>query len=314
MVAAHHLAGWAATGGARVTAIAEPDPVRRVGRADTHGIRGYATLAEMLAAETLDAVDIVAPVGAHAALVRDAVEVGLPVMCQKPLTPDLASADRLIAALPPGARVMLHENWRWRRPYRRLKAALSAGEVPVPAAIEMRAESAGLLADDTGRLPALERQPFFAGLERLIVFELLIHHLDVLGFLFGPVTVRDAVLTHRCPQVAGEDRAEIRLTAGPVEALLVGDFMVPGVPVVRDRLRLGPGADWTIDGWTLCLPGRQSEAPDPETLYQESYTATIAHFVACLRSGAPFETDARHGRDLLAIVEEVYRAARDRPA
>ncbi|MEE4213129.1 MAG: Gfo/Idh/MocA family oxidoreductase [Parvularcula sp.] len=310
MVAAHHLAGWGHVDAARVVALAEPDPTRREARARAHDLIGYDSLSHMIAAERLNAVDIVAPVDHHAALVLEAVEAGLAVMCQKPLTPDVASADRLIAALPAGARVMLHENWRWRRPYRQLKAALASGEVGWPQRFDMRVESAGLLPDADGALPALRRQPFFATLERLIVFELLIHHLDVLEFLFGPVRILGATLEHRCDHVVGEDRAEIRLRAGDVEGCLVGDFMVPGSPVVQDRLWIDGGTAPVIDDWSLHLPGKAPVVTDRAGGYQDSYTRTISHFADRIRTGTEFETTVSLGRHLLDLVEHVYSAAK----
>ncbi|MEE4209796.1 MAG: Gfo/Idh/MocA family oxidoreductase [Parvularcula sp.] len=309
MVAAHHLAGWAKVAGGRVVAVAEPDPTRREARARTHGLTGYDSLPHMIEAERLDAVDIVAPVDHHAALVMEAVEAGLAVMCQKPLTPDVTSADRLIAALPAGARVMLHENWRWRRPYRQLKAALVSGEIGMPQGFDMRVESAGLLPDADGTLPALRRQPFFTKLERLIVFELLIHHLDVLEFLFGPVRILGATLEHRCEHIVGEDRAEIRLRAGDAVGCLTGDFMVLGSPIVQDRLWIGGDTDPLIDDWSLHMPGKAPNETDRLSGYQDSYTRTIAHFVGCIRSGTEFETTISRGRHLLDLVERVYGAA-----
>ncbi len=307
MVSQYHLAGWADCPGARVVAIADPNPARATARAASLGLPVYASLAEMRAAERLDAVDIVAPVGAHGALISEVVAAGLPVMCQKPLMPDAAAARRLLSGLPATARVMVHENWRWRRPYRLLKSALDDGRVANPGCFEMQVESSGLLPDALGHYPALVRQPFFADMDRLIVFELLIHHLDTLQFLFGPIEIVSATLAHRCPAVRGEDRAEIELRAGGVPGRLTGDFCVPSRPAMpEDRLRLDGNGGTCVTGWALKIPGTPVDAIDPHVGYQKSYTATIRHFVTCAKRGMPFETPAIDGERLLDIVEAIY--------
>lgn len=311
MVSQYHLAGWAECPGAQVVAIADPARAHADARAAPLGLPAFASLAEMRAAMALDAVDIVAPVGAHGALIAEAVAVGLPVMCQKPLMPDAESARRLLVELPPDARVMVHENWRWRRPYRQLKAALDEGRVAHRDRFEMRVESAGLLLDADGTYPALMRQPFFADMDRLIVFELLIHHLDTLEFLFGPVEIVSAMLDRRCPAVRGEDRAEITLRAGGISGRLIGDFCVSGrPPTPEDRLWLDGSAAPFVEGWILDLPGGGAQAFDPRTGYQQSYSDTIRHFTDALRDGSPFETPATDGARLLDIVETIYASAR----
>jgi predicted dehydrogenase len=48
---------------------------------------------------------------------------------------------------------------------------------------------------------------------------------------------------------------------------------------------------------------------DPLHTYQAPFTAAIRHFVDCLRSGAPFETEAADNLEVLRLVEACYRAA-----
>ena len=52
---------------------------------------------------------------------------GLAVMCQKPLAPTLAAAEALVAAVGGAVPLMVHENWRFRPYYRRLRAWLDEG-------------------------------------------------------------------------------------------------------------------------------------------------------------------------------------------
>lgn len=49
---------------------------------------------------------------------------------------------------------------------------------------------------------------------------------------------------------------------------------------------------------------------DPQVAYLGSYAATIAHFVACLASGAAFETSPQDNLETLRLVEDTLMAPR----
>ena len=180
MVAEHHVRAWKASAGGELIAVCDPDPARASSRAALFGGRSYLDLDEMLASEPLDALDIIAPASLHVPLILAGTDRNLAVMCQKPLAPTAAEASVLMDRLPAGARVMVHENWRWRAPYRALADALALGQVQPVVGFDFRVASSGLLRDADGRYPALERQPFFARLDRFLVIEVLVHHLDTL--------------------------------------------------------------------------------------------------------------------------------------
>ena len=79
----------------------------------------------MLRRETPDVVDIISAPDAHEEHVLLAASLGVPVICQKPMAPTLAAAERMVAACR-YARVpfFVHENWRWQAPIRALKRVL----------------------------------------------------------------------------------------------------------------------------------------------------------------------------------------------
>lgn len=311
MAASHHLMGWQAQPDAQVVAIADPDFQRACALAAGNGdAKAYSDLDAMLAEQPLDAIDIVAPVAVHAPLIEKGAARGIPVMCQKPLTLTLVEGEALLARLSAGARVMVHENWRWRSPYRRLKALLDDRSVARPKGFEFQVTSSGLLANDDGIAPALRRQPFLAHLKRFIVMEVLIHHLDVLRFLFGPVVIKRASLARQSGLTRGEDTARIELEAGGISGTLFGSFVQPDAPPLpTDRMVLDNGNGLVIEGWSITSPRGLAEQWDPAAAYQASYTATIRHFVAATRSVRPYETGLIEAIDALRLVEAVYAAA-----
>lgn len=315
-VTQYHLRAWTALADrVEIVAIADPSAEARATRMSEFAIpKGYADAAGMLADCALDAVDIAAPRAAHAGLVRLAAAHGLAILCQKPLAPTLAEAQELVAGLPPGIRLMVHENWRFRAYYREAAAWLQEGAVGTPFAARLALVTSGMVADAQGRYPALERQPFIRHERRMLVAEILIHHLDTLRMLLGPLKVTACEMRGICPELAGEDTAIVQL-CGP-DGLAVQVFATLAAhghpPVARDRIEiLGPDGALTFEGDELALCGTSARRRrfDLEATYQGSYDATIAHFVDRLADGGAFETSAEDNLRTLELVEACYRLA-----
>ena len=53
----------------------------------------------------------------------------------------------------------------------------------------------------------------------------------------------------------------------------------------------------------------RSQAYDRDQGYQASFDGVIAHFVGCLETSAPFETDAVENLETLRLVEHAYQSA-----
>jgi D-apiose dehydrogenase len=313
-VTQHHLAAWAQHGGrAQVVAIADPDAGRAHERARRFGIAAvHADAATMFGAQPLDAVDIAAPRELHAPLVRLAAAHGLAVLCQKPLAPTLAEAETLVRDVrAAGVRLMVHENWRFRHWYRRVAGWLAQGRLGALRHATMTLLCSGLLPDAEGRLPFIERQPFVARLERALVAEVLVHHIDTLRAWLGELALVDARLGRACAAMAGEDHASLLFaTADGVPVRLLADLSVHGEPPgLVDRLLLvGERATVRLEGPRLRLHGDTEETVELDLAagYQASYDAAIAHFVDALASGAPFETAPEDNLKTLALVEQAY--------
>jgi D-apiose dehydrogenase len=316
-VTQYHLPAWAFHGTrAEVVAIADPSESARGRRAAAFSIAGVHVSAEaMLAAEELDVLDICTPVEAHVPLVQMAAERGIGVLCQKPLATDLREAQKLVAALDPAARVMVHDNWRFRATYRRIKEWIDAGVVGDIRRVQLDYVSSGMIADAFGVRPALVRQPNFRFLPRLLVMEVMIHHLDTLRFLLGDLHLVTAAMARSNAEIIGEDIATLALHSvrhnAPV--LLVGNLAVHGEEQqARDELRIyGSKATIALDGHRLTCTGETNviEEFDPVVTYEGAYRAAIGHFLGGLESGTPFETAPADNLKTLALVEAAYAAA-----
>ncbi len=316
MISWYHLVAWRNAGArARVVAVCDPDPRRAAARADEFGIaRVYQDPAAMLAGETIDALDVASPRETHAGWVEAAADRGIDVLCQKPLTPTLADAEALVERVGSRVRLMVHENWRFRPWYRELRRWIADGLLGEIALARLSSISSGFLPDASGRRPALVRQPFMAKEPRLLIAESLIHHLDTMRFLCGPLRVVGARASRTLAEVVGETQAAIFLeTAAGAPATVIGTMAAPGYPPrPPDRLELiGSTASAILAANELSLLGSRPrvERYDPDAGYQASFDGVIAHFVECLATGAPFETGPADNLETLRLVEHAYWAA-----
>jgi len=273
----------------------------------------YDDVAAMLDSEKPDVLDIATPPAVHRAQAMMAADRGIDILCQKPMTPDLAESEGLVADVGDCVRFMVHENWRFRPQYRQAAGWLADGRVGQLHEFQLTVRSSGLVAPTRSGKPfALVRQPFLAGLKRFIIMELLIHHLDTIRYLVGPVHVRDAAVARVSPDVIGEDLALISLQAdNGALGMVSGNFAAGGFPPLpADRLELiGEKASILFENNILQLRGETEETVefDFAQTYQRSYDNAIAHFVQALQNGTPFETGAADNLQTLRLVDDAYR-------
>ncbi|APT82028.1 Gfo/Idh/MocA family protein [Corynebacterium ammoniagenes] len=85
------------TSGAFVSAIVEPDAGRTAKAAENApGAQTFAKIEDAIAADAVDAVLIAVPGQFHEPVLIPALEAGLPILCEKPLTPDSESSLRIV--------------------------------------------------------------------------------------------------------------------------------------------------------------------------------------------------------------------------
>lgn len=95
-MAQNHARAFNAIRGCRIAGCCDTSPGLAEQFAAQHGIRAaYESLDAMLANENLDAVSVVTPDSAHCAPVLACLKAGLHVMCEKPLSDNLADAKRM---------------------------------------------------------------------------------------------------------------------------------------------------------------------------------------------------------------------------
>lgn len=316
-VSQYHLPAWQKqTQRAAIVAIADPNADARTVRQEGFRIpAAYDSVEAMIEHEQLDAVDICTPCETHAALVGLAVSRGIAVLCQKPLAPTLAEATALVEGLSPKIPLMVHDNWRFRATYRRIREWIDGGVLGDLRRVQLDYMSSGMIAGSSGERPALIRQPGFSELPRLLVLEVLIHHLDTLRFLLGELELGSATLARSNDDIVGEDIATLTLTTqeGGTPVLVAGNLAAHGEPPqARDQLRIyGSRGTVVLDAYTLSIVGETNciEDFDPAATYQGAYDSAVAHFLDGIESGAPFETAPADNLNTLALVDAAYADA-----
>ena len=268
----------------------------------------------MFADGGFDAIDIATSVGAHAPLARMAADHGVHIMCQKPLTETVAEAEALIEGVGTRVRFMVHENYRFRPHYMTVRRWIDEGRIGTVRHAAIACRGSGLCARE-GTVPFLiERQPYLTGFRRNLVFETMIHHLDVLRCLCGPLRVVAARLGRLAEGLPGEDTAAILLEGEDgFIATADGCLVAPGYPPLHgDRLEvIGSAGTILMEQNRIAIVGAPETAEEVDLLgrYQECFDTAMAAFIRGLESGAPFETDRLDNLETLRLMESVYRAA-----
>ena len=201
------ISAWNEVGGVDLVALYN----RTVSRAEKIASRFnvpkvYGDPEELVRNENLDFIDIITEIDYHAPLVELAAKYKVPVICQKPMAPDLKTAEHMLSVCQDaGIPFFIHENWRWQTPIRALKQALDEGEIgkPFRARIEM-----------ISGFPVIKNQPLLGILPHFIVTDLGSHTLDTARFLFGEADSLFCRTQKIHREIAGEDVATIILAMG----------------------------------------------------------------------------------------------------
>lgn len=314
MISLYHLRAWQSAG-VPVVAVCDVDRAKAEARAKEFGIsRVHHDPREMFAEGGFEMVDIAASVEGHDPLTRMAADHGVHVLLQKPMTKTVAEAEALVDAVGERVRFMVHENYRFRPHYMTVRRWIDEGRIGRPRHASMAVRGSGLCSLDGEEPFLLKRQPYLRGFDRNLVFETMIHHLDVLRLLLRPLTVVAARLNRLADGLPGEDTASILLEGQDgILAVADGCICAPGYPDLHgDRLEVvGDKGTIVMDFNRVFLVGQEDTLEEVDLIgrYQECFDTAIHAFVAGVRDNTAFETDRLDNLETLRLMESVYAAA-----
>ncbi len=296
---------------------------RHIDKAQATGLPAYDDLRRMIEETKPDLVDVILPPTAQADAIRTALDCGVrAIICQKPFCLDLDEAKTITAeAEAAGAKLIVHENFRFQPWYRRIKAALDEGAVGAPLQVTFRLRPG----DGQGPRAYLDRQPYFQDMEKFLIHETAVHWVDTFRYLLGAPRSVYADLRRMNPVIAGEDAGYVLFEhENGVRALFDGNRLLDHD---ADNLRRTMG-EALIEGdqGVMRLTGdgaihlrkfheRDETALSPPDTWDgfggDCVHALQMHVISGLLDGTPLENSAR---DYLAVVEiedAIYRSAQE---
>jgi predicted dehydrogenase len=208
---------------AAIVAIADPSPGSRetfIDKFRLQGIAEFGDYREMLKQAELDAAVICSPHTLHYRQAADALEAGLHVLVEKPMTCSSSEAERLIAAAERAAKVLQVSYQRHFQPeFLYIREAIASGTIG-----RLTSVTASLYQDWKQLTAGLWRQiPELSGGGMLM--DSGSHIIDMLLWTTGltPVEVRSFLLTQRTP-VEIDSFTSIRFAEGAAAGLNIVGF------------------------------------------------------------------------------------------
>ena len=319
--ARNHMHGWADAPGAEIVAVCDIDPAKAEAFARTFGAEPFTDAAAMLAATAPDFVDIATTVTTHRPLVELALAHGALTICQKPFAETWADGLAMVEAAARADRPLLvHENFRWQRAFRLLRAEIDAGIIGTPTFARLSFRHG---------FDIYANQPYLAQVPDLALTDIGLHLFDLARFLMGDVATA-ACLTQRLnPRVSGEDAFTALLghTSGgvtSVEASFYARTTPDPFPETFARIE-GPDGTLELDlGFRIRAHTRtgvreiDADPPVPAWgerpwhVIQDSVAAFETHVAQVLAGRAEPQPSGRHNLGTLAVTLACIRSAHRR--
>lgn len=278
--------------------------------AAAHGARATADVAEVYAADDVDAVIIGSPTPLHVEQIVAAVGAGKAVLCEKPVALDVARVDECLRAVAGQEhRVMVGFNRRFDPTFAEIHARVAAGEIgpleqltiisrdPVAPPVGYLAQSGGIFRDMT------------------------IHDLDTARFFLGEIVEVRAVGQQLAPDYAGSGDFD-----GAVTTLVAASGAV--ATVVNSR-HCATGYDQRLEAFgplgSLEAVNHTATAVRSSTAttsgaagpyldfflqrYAEAYALELDHFVTALEAGTAPSPTLADGRAALVLADAATHSA-----
>jgi D-apiose dehydrogenase len=305
-----------------ITAMCNRDQTKARSIMDQYGVpRHYTDYTTMLEKEKPDFVDIITPPNTHLEMTKVAAEMGIHVICQKPLAPTFAESNAIVRiAEEAGIRFVIHENWRYQPWHREIKKIVGHGEIGDLHSLFFRSR----MGDGWGADAYLNRQPYFRDYPQLLVYENGIHFIDTYRFLAGEIDRVYARLRKLNPVIQGEDAGYVLFEfKEPILGFwdanrynesnqtnpryTFGEFLVEGT---GGAIRLYTDGTLTIQ-----------KLGQPETKHEyfhedRGFAGDCCYyfqrdFVDRMLDGREFETNGHDYLRSLSVQEAVYQSAKD---
>ena len=271
------------------------------------GVPGFADLADLFAAPLpIDAALVLTPPDRHEALSCALLARGVHVLCEKPLAPSLAAAERMLAAArQQRRRLMMGSKFRYTPDVQKAHELLAAGFCGQVVLYE------NVFCAHVAMAARWHADPARSGGGVLI--DNGCHSVDVARYLLGPIARVQAQFGRRVQDLAVEDTARLLFTSAsgalgsidlswslfketPAYVRVHGDAGTLEIGWQQSRCKRRDDSQWTVFG-----NGYDKVA---------AFAAQLADFAYAIDGGTPVIGDA-DALASVAVIDTAYRSAQE---
>jgi predicted dehydrogenase len=196
--AQNQMHGWAGMDGVEIVAVCDLDEEKARKTAAAFGVaRSFTDVGEMLETGSFDFVDIATTGDSHREIVELACDRAGLVICQKPIAETMDDARALVTACETAnTPLVIHENFRWQRPFLMMKKMVDEGRIGTPHFSRFSFRHG---------YDNYVNQPYLATIERFTTIDLGLHLFDLARHFLGEVARISCTNQRINPIVRGED-------------------------------------------------------------------------------------------------------------
>lgn len=315
----NHMHAWSEIARARIVAVCDMDGSKARAMAKRFGVPNFYTdAAEMLTKEKPDFVDIATTSASHCALVELASPHARAVICQKPMADTMEQGRAMVvAAESAGIPLLIHENFRWQKPFREIASRIAEGELGKLHYARFHFRHG---------YDNYKNQPYLAEMERFTIMDVGLHLFDLSRSLVGEARTLTCRTQHLNPFVRGEDAFTALIghengATSIVDCSFYSKLMPHRFPqttawIEGDRGTIDLDEDYKM---TVHGPdGRETFSVEPEVpswgekpwhVIQDSVIAFERHVVDVLDGIAEPQPSGSHNIKSLAMALAAYDAA-----
>ena len=285
--------------GAVVTAIVEPDSARAA-EALKHApdAKQFANISDAIASGQIDSALIATPGAFHEEVLMPIIAAGIPVLCEKPMTPDVASAIRVVEAEVKSGKKIIQVGFM-----RRFDEGY----------IQLQSEIAGAKLGELLALHCAHRNPSvpdWYGNEMLIA-DSVSHEIDIVRFLTGSPIVSAEVKQLKRNKLAPERLNEpilvlLETESGVIATVEMNVSVQFGYQVITEAVfQKGVCEIGRSNGMTTWEAGRSSTAEHVSylTRFARAYDDEIQAWINAAKIGQIGGPSAWDGYMSVAVVE-----------
>jgi predicted dehydrogenase len=286
----HHARILSAMPDARLTAVVDTNEERAAEIARASGTTALTDYRDL--AGQVDGVVVAVPTELHAEIAVPFLERGTPVLVEKPMSRTLADADRMIAAAAGGNAVLAVGHTERHNP----AVAIALRLVKAPRFIEVH------------RLSAFPDR----SLDIDVVFDLMIHDLDVILAIVGPEVVSiEAVGVPVLTPKYDIANVRLRFASGCIANITASRISKDRVRKIRffqpDAYLSVDYASQEVEGYRLV---RREPRPDIQggtiaVERDEPLRRELADFISAIRGQGPALVDGAAGRRALMLASQI---------